>query len=85
MLMQLLALIKRGGLHRPSELAVELGVSDSLVEAMLGDLERMGYLDRVGGGCGPGACPGCSVACLRPGGQGDVVWQLTPAGARLVK
>lgn len=85
MLMQLLALIGRGRLQRPADLAVELGVSPALLEQMLADLERMGYLARVGGGCAPAACDHCASACLRPGGGQPAGWLLTARGQRYLE
>jgi hypothetical protein len=39
-----LSLLATGGVHTPAELAGELGVSEGLLEQMLADLSRMGYL-----------------------------------------
>jgi hypothetical protein len=39
-----LSLLTTGGVHTPTELAGELGVSEGLLEQMLADLSRMGYL-----------------------------------------
>jgi hypothetical protein len=85
MLERLLSLLRSGGLHTPAGLARELGVSAGLVEHMLADLARMGYLRPVAGaacaasdGGETGGCAGCSLAAAcaagRPGGR---VWALT--------
>ena len=85
MLNRLLDLLATGGVHTPGELAARLGVTDGLLDQMLADLSRMGYLRQVGGpACSPasgvpaGQCAGCSLAgactAARPGGR---VWALT--------
>jgi hypothetical protein len=87
LLMRLLVLIGRGGIQRPSDLAAELGATPVLVDGMLADLERMGYLASVPDSCGPMACHGCSRACAGPLGmivQGGKLWALTAKGARLL-
>ena len=76
MLNQLLELLKAGGTHRVSDLASELETTPDLVEMMLEDLGRMGYLKRVGDECG-GGCAGCSLAGLCSVGSGGQVWTLT--------
>lgn len=86
--MQLLVLIGRGGIQRPSELAAELDTTPALVDGMLDTLERMGYLASLPDTCGPAACHGCSKACAGPLGmivQGGKMWALTAKGARLLK
>lgn len=75
LLEQLLGLVADGGLSTCAELARSLSVSRSLLEAMLEELARLGYLRRVASGCA-GHCAGCSVA-----GRGRA-WALTEAGAR---
>jgi hypothetical protein len=82
MLMQLLALIGRGGVQLPAELAVELGVSGGLLEAMLVDLGRMGYLAPLHHSCGPDACPHCPSGCSVPAADGSPGWLLTAKGRR---
>jgi DNA-binding IscR family transcriptional regulator len=76
MLNRLLELLRAGGTHRVADLARELETTPALVEAMLEDLDRMGYLKRVGGECG-GGCAGCSLAGLCTTGEGKRVWTLT--------
>ena len=85
MLMRLLHLIRRGGIQQPGDLAAELGVSPGLVEMMLADLERLGYLEPMGAVCTPTACAHCSAAsasCLvRTPGGGRRGWRLTSKAA----
>jgi DNA-binding IclR family transcriptional regulator len=79
MLMHLLALISRGGIQQPSELAAELGVPLSLLEAMLADLGRMGYLRSMAD-----ACRHCSAGCALAVAAGSPAWTLTAKGRRMV-
>jgi DNA-binding Lrp family transcriptional regulator len=51
MLNRLLELLREGGTRRIRDLADELDTTPQLVEAMLEDLARMGYLRRVGTEC----------------------------------
>ncbi len=90
MLERLLDLLATGGVHTPGELAACLGVSDGLLDQMLTDLSRMGYLRQVGdvrdttcasSSAAPSSrCGGCSLvsACAvgagKPNGR---VWALT--------
>ncbi len=76
MLHQLLELLRAGGTHRITDLSRELETTPELVEVMLEDLGRMGYLKRVGGKCS-GRCGGCSLAGLCSAGSGGQVWTLT--------
>jgi hypothetical protein len=80
MLENLLQLVAEGGVHSYEDLTVRLAISQPLLEAMLEDLARRGYLRSVGDGCGGqcGACHhgGCSIA-----GPGRL-WTLTDKGAR---
>ena len=61
------------------DLARELDTTPALVEVMLEDLGRMGYLKRVGGECGEG-CSGCPMAGLCAVGGGGLVWTLAEQG-----
>ena len=81
MLFKLLELIKRGGLQRPQDLASELGVSPDLLESMLLDLERMGYLVPLGMDCSIDSCARCGVGCAVAAGAGKRGWTLTDKGA----
>ena len=68
MLNRLLELLRAGGTHRVADLARQLETTPELVEVMLEDLARMGYLRPVGGECG-GGCAGCSLAGLCAAGS----------------
>ncbi len=60
MLARLLALVAEGSLHTAGDLAAALGVSRELVEAMLAELQRQGYLAPPPPSC-PGACGACPL------------------------
>ena len=82
MLNRLLDLLRSGGTHRVADLARALETTPELVEVMLEDLVRMGYLRQVGGQCGQ-SCGGCSLAGLCAAGEGGRVWALTEKGDSL--
>jgi len=68
---RLLQVIQAGGVQTTASLARELQVTPALVEIMLADLERKGYVAQVGT-CGQ-TCTGCSLAeaC---GGERTRLW-----------
>ena len=80
MLNKVLERLRSGGTHRVADLARALETTPELVEMMLEDLVRMGYLNQVGGACGQ-SCAGCSLAGLCAAGEGGRVWALTERGA----
>ena len=84
MLERLLSLVGQGGVHRYADLACQLGVSEELLEQMLQDLTRMGYLRPVADGCEP-RCSGCLLAKSCAIGGSTRVWALTEKGRRLVE
>jgi hypothetical protein len=59
-----------------------LAISQPMLEAMLEDLGRLGYLRAVSGGC-EGHCTGCSVGRCSVSGPGRL-WSLTDRGAKAV-
>jgi hypothetical protein len=77
---ELLRRVAVGGVHSYEELAAGLSVSIPLLEAMLENLARLGYLRSAEATCGQNChrCPlgGCSVS-----GRGRL-WVLTEKGAR---
>lgn len=85
MLDRLLSTLEEGGIHMPSQLAGQLGVSERLVEQMLADLSHMGYLRPISDltcqtspSKEPGPCADCSLAGTCVGdGSGGQVWALT--------
>ena len=77
---ELLRLVAVGGVHSYDELAEKLALPLPLLEAVLEDLGRRGYLRPAEAACSDNCtkCPigGCSVA-----GRGRL-WVLTEKGAR---
>ncbi|MFB0536324.1 MAG: FeoC-like transcriptional regulator [Anaerolineae bacterium] len=83
MLERLLSLVGQGGMHSYVDLARQLDVSEELLEQMLEDLARMGYLRPVANGCET-QCAGCSVAEACAIGGPTRVWTLTGKGNSLL-
>lgn len=84
MLVQLLRLIDsaRGALAT-HEAARRLGVGQELVEQMITDLVRLGYLQAATPGCPAGACHSCSQAAACSLRGHTRTWTLTARGRRL--
>lgn len=80
MIEQLLRMVAEGGIHSYDELAQRLSISQPLLEAMLEDLARLGYLSAVQAGC-QGHCTACGVSGCSVVGAGRL-WTLTDRGAR---
>ena len=80
MLEQLLSLVAQGGVHSYEDLAKRLSVPMPLLEMMLEDLARIGYLRSVGDGCG-GHCAGCAIGGCSIAGPARL-WALTEKGTR---
>ena len=78
MLLKLLSLIAEPGMKRPIDLARTLGVSPAMVDQMLLDLQRMGYLSGLSSECNSSACASCPAAC----GPAGPSWWLTAKGRR---
>lgn len=83
MLNRLLAEIgaARGSTH-PADLARRLGADVALVQAMLEQLARMGYIEDVSPACAQG-CERCGATCASCGPAAPIhLRRLTPAGLR---
>ena len=80
MLRELIGVIAEGQLHSQMELARRLGVSEGLVERMLEDLARMGYLEPIAG-CAE-ECAACPLARMCIIGHPRRAWVLTEKGQR---
>jgi DNA-binding IclR family transcriptional regulator len=78
MLRRLLLRMRDRGLCQPAELARHLSVSEALVQSMLIELERQGYVTStaVSAEYQCGACP-LRMACTV---KGTRLWTLTPKG-----
>ncbi len=81
MLEELLRLVSDGGVHSYDELAGRLGVSRPLVEAMILDLVRLGYLRPAAGACA--SAPACRAGCSLGGCSTGPLWTLTDKGAQV--
>jgi hypothetical protein len=77
---KLLKLLHDGGIRSYGELAAALSIPETLLEVMLEDLARRGYLRSMAEQCGS-KCEGCHVS-LCAAGSGGKVWVLTEKGAR---
>lgn len=82
MLLQMLELLRAGGVKRVEDLARALETTPEMIEAMLEELARMGYLKRVGGECRADTCPSCPMAGACAAGAGSRLWTLTERGQR---
>jgi hypothetical protein len=80
MIEQLLRLLTEGGVQSYEDLAKRLSVSIPLLEMMLEDLSRLGYLSPVDSDCGT-HCASCSIGSCSITGPGRL-WALTDKGAR---
>ncbi len=80
MIDQLLRLVAEGGVHSYEDLTRHLSISQPLLEMMLEDLARRGYLRSVGNGCG-GHCGGCAAGGCSIAGPVRL-WTLTEKGSR---
>jgi hypothetical protein len=80
MIEQLLRSVAEGGVHSYEDLAKRLSVPLPLLEMMLEDLSRLGYLRPAGSDCGT-HCAGCSVGSCSITGPGRL-WTLTDKGAK---
>ncbi|MEJ2514059.1 MAG: FeoC-like transcriptional regulator [Gammaproteobacteria bacterium] len=79
MLKRLLHEAARGGVGSTRELSEALGVSESMIEAMMQELARRGLVEQASE-CRPG-CEDCPVGPVCAG-HGFGVWVLTDAGRR---
>ena len=76
---RLLALVRQGEVRSIAQLGEELRASPALVETMLEDLTRRGYLRRVEMQCGQ-ACAGCAHACGCVVAASGRVWRVELPG-----
>lgn len=84
MLEKLLQIIAAGGTHQLKQLARQLDVSEALLESMIEELVRLGYLQPLDGRC-CGTCKACPSAGECALGFANRVWVLTEAGKKLAK
>jgi len=82
---RLLRLIASDTVQTLGQLAAELDVDQRLLEQMLNDLERAGYL-RLLQGCGERRCSGCDLRGLcRVIHGGRRTWVATDKGLRVAR
>lgn len=79
MLDQVLRIVAQGGVHTRRELAQQLGVGEELLQQMIDDLVRIGYLQPVVGDCNE-RCAGCPFAAECAIGGAGRIWTLTEKG-----
>mgnify|MGYP001032362446 CR=1 FL=1 len=82
MLMRLLSLVAEGGVQVYATLAGQLGVSTGLLEQMLQDLARMGYIAPLGGACDASLCHRCPLGGSCATDARGNVWVLTAKGTQ---
>ncbi len=80
---KLLKRLANGQDHTLNDMASELGVPPGLVEQMLDDLERGGYVRRIEAVCGE-RCETCPYQGRCGITQGGRIWTLTEKGLRNV-
>jgi hypothetical protein len=84
MLLKLLQIIHSGHVRGVKQLAQQLDVSEALLEGMVDQLVRMGYLRPVEADC-LAACNGCPESAMcKPVGSGRL-WTLTEDGERIAQ
>jgi hypothetical protein len=84
MLEKLLQLIGTGGIHSYAVVARELGVTESLLDSMIAELVRLGYLRPAEAAC-EGHCQGCPERGACGIGGAGRAWVLTERGSRMAK
>lgn len=80
MLERLLQLVAEGGLHSYQYLGRRLSIAPPMLDVLVEELVRLGYLRSVANGCSS-HCSDCAAGGCTVVGQGRV-WTLTEKGAR---
>lgn len=73
------------GISTTRGLARELGVGEGLLEKMLEDALRLGYLSLVPQGCQSAACLGCPLHATCGTDGAARLWSITDKGWRLLR
>jgi predicted ArsR family transcriptional regulator len=84
MLVYLLNRLAAGSVYSIAELAVDLDVSEELLQQMITSLTRHGYLRSLDGDC-CGICTTCPLVNACAAGRVTHTWSLTPKAIRLLK
>ena len=79
MLEQLLEMVAAGSMQSLDELAKQMDVPASMIDAMLGDLERMEFLNKLEASCDT-ACSGCPSQGMCSIIGGGTLWSVTEKG-----
>jgi hypothetical protein len=79
-LKRILATVADGNIGNTTELAAATGISAAMIEAVVGDLERRGLLQRAGA-CGSG-CGACATESACASKAQASAWMLTAQGRR---
>ena len=83
MLDRLLQHLGRGGVQVLDDLSQQLGITRPILEAIIWDLERMGYLKKVEQSCSQ-QCKGCASHNLCTLVGNSHIWTLTEKGQRAI-
>lgn len=81
MLEQLIRTLGQGGTYSYADLANTLGVGEELLQQMIEDLARVGYLRALGDSC-QGRCEACPVSGVCAIGSRGQAWSLTEKGSQ---
>mgnify|MGYP001093012673 FL=1 len=84
MLRKLLQILGSGGIHTFRQLAQQLDVSEKLLDSMIDELVRMGYLKPLDGKC-TDDCSHCPIAGVCTVAGLGRMWTLTEAGKRIAQ
>jgi len=84
MILELLKLLAVGSSYTLTSLAEALDVSEALVEQMLTDLERGGYVSTADTRCA-GQCAGCPSSGLCALLHGKRIWTVTAKGLQAAR
>lgn len=89
-IMKILKRLSKGGLYSNKIMAKELGIDESMVEQMISQLERLGYIKRdnmnASSGCDCGCCDSKKKKSCCSGKDNISIdlWKLTEKGKAVV-
>jgi predicted transcriptional regulator len=84
MLEKLLQILATGGTHNLKHLAQQLDVSEALLQSMIEELVRLGYLQPLNAKC-RADCKACPIANDCALGAANHIWVLTEAGKKVAQ
>lgn len=85
MLEKLLRLVATGGIHSHAALARELDTTEALLDSMIQDLVRLGYLRLAEDAACESHCQDCPVHDACGIGGGGRLWTLTDRGMQAAR